>query len=444
LKALVLAAGHGNRFGELTRRKPKLLLSIAGKPLLERVLQSLKEAGVQDAWIVVGYKADMIRKKIGENYAGLKIHYIDAPNWEKGNLHSFLAAQGIFENNFLLCMGDHIFDANIAKTLLERELDSALILAVDRKNNSLDDNKVLEKNGMIVKIGKSINPYNCIDTGIFLCSPKVFKYAYEAAQQGAVELADAVRVAALNKDAQVVDVSEYYWADIDTIQDLERGKRLLAKAAQKKRGPSDFIAHYVNRPLENAIVYRLSDLKITPNQLTIATNVLAWIVTYLFFSGHLLIGSVLTFVVGVMDGLDGKLARIRKQETRLGRMEHAFDLLFEFSWLIALALFLSRTEGVLPLQLCLLALMFIAFYRLCYDQFSRTMKVSLDIYGRFERAFRRIAGRRNIYNVYILVGVLLGVPLYSLFGIAIHSAVTAVIYAYRAAVHMHAADKKLA
>ena len=87
------------------------------------------------------------------------------------------------------------------------------------------------------------------------------------------------------------------------------------------------------------------------------------------------------------------------------------------------------------------ALMFIAFYRFCYDQFSRTMKVSLDIYGRFERAFRRVAGRRNIYNVYIFVGVILGVPLYSIFGIVFHSALTAVVYAYRSSVHMHTADR---
>jgi phosphatidylglycerophosphate synthase len=142
-----------------------------------------------------------------------------------------------------------------------------------------------------------------------------------------------------------------------------------------------------------------------------------------------------------MDGLDGKLARIHQRQTKLGRMEHAFDLLFEFSWLAALAFFLSRTEGTLPLQLCTLSIMFIAFYRFCYDQFSRTMKISLDIYGRFERAFRRIAGRRNLYNLHILLGVLFNVPLYALYTILAHSAITAVVYAYRASVHMHEADK---
>ncbi len=170
-------------------------------------------------------------------------------------------------------------------------------------------------------------------------------------------------------------------------------------------------------------------------------NVLAYTVTALFLLGHLLAGGLLTFAVGVVDGLDGKLARIHGCETKLGRMEHVFDLLYEFSWLIALAFFLSRSLGSTPLMVAACSITFIAFYRFCYDQFGRATGVSLDVYGSFERVFRRVAGRRNIYNVYILVGVLLGVPFYSLMGILLHSALTAVVYAYRAAVHLHAADE---
>lgn len=161
----------------------------------------------------------------------------------------------------------------------------------------------------------------------------------------------------------------------------------------------------------------------------------------LFFFGFLLPGSILSFVVGLMDGLDGKLARATGKTTKLGTMEHAFDLLFEFSWLAALALFLfNSTSNASPLIFCLFTIVFIAFYRYCYDLFSRAMKTSLDNYGRFERLFRRVAGRRNVYNIHILVWVLLGVPLYSLMSILLHSALTAVVYAYRTAKHIHAAD----
>jgi len=439
IKALVLAAGEGSRLRKYA--KQKTLHHIAGVPLLGRILQGLKEAGINSVYIVIGYEGDEIRQEIGENYAGLDITYITAQNWEKGNLYSFLAAKGIFKKDFILCMGDHIFDGQIVKNLINVNLNGALVLAVDRVGFALDDTKVREHDGMILNIGKHINPSNCVDTGFFLCSPKIFSYAERAAKQGALELADCIRLAAQNKDAQVLDVSGHYWVDVDTKKDLEHAKGLLAKRSQKKRGASDFVAHYINRPIENKIVYLISDSRITPNQITILTNVLAYAVTALFLFGHLLTGAILTFIVGIVDGLDGKLARTRGCSTKLGLMEHVFDLLYEFSWLIALAFFLSGSLGSTPLVLAVCSITFIAFYRFCYDQFGRAMGVSLDVYGRFERAFRRVAGRRNIYNIYILVGVLLGVPLYSLIGILFHSALTAVVYAYRAAVHLHAADE---
>lgn len=372
----------------------------------------------------------------------MNVHFIVANHWEKGKLHSFLAAKGFFERNFILCMADHIFDPEIVKTLIGADHKGILTLATDKTGYSPDDTKVRVNSGKIVAIGKAVNSWNCVDTGFFFCSPRIFEYAEKVAEQGASELADCIRVAAQNEDAQVIDVSEHFWVDIDIEDDLKRAKKLLAEHSQKKRGASDFVAHYFNRPIENAIIQRIADSWITPNKLTIATNVLAYIVTALFFTGHLLIGSVLTFIVGIMDGLDGKLARVRGQTTQLGRMEHAFDLPFEFSWLIALGLFLSRTEGLLPLILVALSVTFISFYRFCYDQFSRATGVSLDVYGGFERAFRRIAGRRNIYNVYILIGAILETPLYSLIGIMFHSALTATVYAYRAAVHLHDIDEK--
>jgi len=143
------------------------------------------------------------------------------------------------------------------------------------------------------------------------------------------------------------------------------------------------------------------------------------------------------------------LARVKLKTGKLGSLEHSFDLLFEFSWFIALAWFLFRSTGSnIPLVLCIFIILFIAFYRHVYDQLRRAMDRSLDDSGCFERKFRRIAGRRNLYNIPILVGILL-VPLYSLttliyslIFILLHSGITAVVYSLRAVKHMHAMDHK--
>lgn len=219
------------------------------------------------------------------------------------------------------------------------------------------------------------------------------------------------------------------------------GRAIMSKF-EKEKGASDFLAYYIHRPLENKIVEYLINTRVTPNQLTILVNMLAYIVTLLYFTGFLLPGSILSFVVGLMDGLDGKLARARNQTTKIGKMEHAFDLLYEFSWLIALALFLHKDSGdALPIILCLFSITFISFYRYCYDIFGRVMNISLDVYGNFEKIFRRIAGRRNLYNIHIFLGVLFNVPLYALLSITIHAALTAAIYSWRSIKHLRAADR---
>ncbi|RLI09887.1 hypothetical protein DRO42_03095 [Candidatus Bathyarchaeota archaeon] len=216
----------------------------------------------------------------------------------------------------------------------------------------------------------------------------------------------------------------------------------LERKMEKEKGASDLLAYYVHQPLENRIVRRLVYTPVTPNQLTAITNVAAYCVTALFYLGHLLPASALSFAVGLMDGLDGKLARAKDMTSKLGKMEHALDLLYEFSWLAALALYLNRSTGSpAPLVYCLISVILIAFYRYCYDTFGKTMGTSLDTYGRFERVFRRIAGRRNLYNIHILAAILIGAPEYALMSITVHAALTAAVYAWRTAVHLHAADR---
>lgn len=189
-------------------------------------------------------------------------------------------------------------------------------------------------------------------------------------------------------------MNQPWWIDIDVEKDLIKAKQMIIENASK--APSDALAYYVHKPIENKLVAFVSNFNITPNQLTIIVNILAYTVTALFFFGYLLPASILTFVVGIADGLDGKLARVKLKTSKLGSLEHSFDLLFEFSWFIALSWFLYQSTGSnTALLLCLFIILFIAFYRHVYDQFRRAMGRSLDDSGGFERKFRRIAGRKK-------------------------------------------------
>jgi choline kinase len=232
-QALVLAAGQGSRLKDCT--KQKAIHCIDDVPLLGWVLQGLKLAGIENVVIVVGYEGENIQQEFGQNYLGLDIDYVVAENWKKGNLYSFLAAKHKFKGSFVLCMGDHLFDSQIVKKLITFDQKCSIVLAIDRVGYAVDDTKILEQDGILVKIGTDISPSNGVNTGFFLCSPKMFSYADEVAKNGKSEMDDCIRVAAASKDTQILDVSGYYWVDVDTKTDLERAKKVLAKHLRTKK-----------------------------------------------------------------------------------------------------------------------------------------------------------------------------------------------------------------
>jgi len=455
MKALILAAGDGGRGGNLTKNKPKPLIQLLGLSLIEKVILTAKQAGIDEFVIVIGYLGEKIKDELddGDKY-GVKITYIENREWQKENGVSVLKAKELLNEKFVLLMSDHIFDDRILKELIDYDIRSSVILAVDRKEPSPGETKVLEKKGKIVDIGKDIEESNCIDTGIFLCSPKIFYYIEEAVKEGKTELAHGIAKAVKNGDAEIFDITQInsyipsmrkevkpFWIDIDTEEDLIKAKKFLIENACK--GRNDLLATHVNKPIENFIVNRLANTKITPNQVTILTNIIAYTSTFLFLQGYLLFASLLTFVVSFMDGVDGKLSRVKIASSNIGKTEHAFDFLFEHSWYIALAIYLSGTYGILPILLSTFIVLFDGFSHYCEQAFEKAIKDRpLADYGRIERLFRKFDGRKNSYIIFILIGVLLNAPFWSLIAISAWSLVSAIFYSSRTIRHLHYMDCK--
>lgn len=454
IKALIIAAGKGSRLESLTKDEPKPLIQLLGLSLIKRVILTAKQAGIYEFVIVVGYLGDKIKPELedGERL-GVKIDYIEYEEWENGNGFSVLKAKEVLNENFILLMSDHTFDGGILRELIDSDMRSSLILAVDRRKPLPGDTKVLEKEGKIVDIGKHIEESNCIDTGIFLCSPKIFSYIEGAVEEGKTELADGIAKAAENGDAAIFDITQInsyipsmrkeikaFWMDIDTKEDLIEAKKILIENACK--GRNDLLATYINKPIENFIASRLANTQITPNQVTILTNIVAYTSTFLFLEGYLLFASILTFIVSFMDGVDGKLSRVKIASSNIGKMEHAFDFLFEHSWYIALAIYLSNTFGPMPVLLSTFILLFDGFSNYCESAFGKTIKNRpLADYGRIEQLFRKFDGRKNSYIIFILIGVLLNAPFWSLVAISVWSLVSAIFYGSRTILHLYRADK---
>jgi len=86
MKALIIAAGVGRRLKELSKDEPKPVINLLGLSLIERVILTTKQAGVDEFIIVIGYRGDKIKSKIGtgEKY-NVKIDYVQNNEWQKGN-----------------------------------------------------------------------------------------------------------------------------------------------------------------------------------------------------------------------------------------------------------------------------------------------------------------------------------------------------------------------
>ncbi len=196
-----------------------------------------------------------------------------------------------------------------------------------------------------------------------------------------------------------------YWFPAPAPEQQKTARAILLDAAQK--GSLDFPA-MVHGPIENFLVSHLCQTSITPNQLTAFTNVAAWGATFFFATGHLGWGTILALVVGVLDGLDGKQARVKIETSKFGKLEHWFDALFENSWWIALAYYL-QSSGRLPAAFGYLALLIGAEAIAGLAKFSviRACGRTIDEIGDFNRLVRLVGGRRNIYVWIFALGVLL-------------------------------------
>lgn len=450
MKALIIAAGRGSRLNDLTNDRLKALTSILGVPLIQRIILTAKQADIKEFVIVVGYLGYEIKDFLGNGKRlGVKIEYVENDEWQRGNGVSVLKSKESLDENFILLMSDHICDDRILKELSNNDIKVSVILAVDRKESLQgDDTKVLENKGRIIDIGKHIGESNCIDTGIFLCAPKIFSYLEEAVKEGRTELSNGIAMAARNEDANVFDITEInvyvpsmrkeikpFWMDVNNINDIVKVEKLLIENACK--GRNDLLATYVNKPIENFIVKLVATKGITPNQITLLTNLIAYTSTILFLKGHLLFASIITFIVSFIDGVDGKLSRVKMSSSPFGKMEHAFDFLFEHSWYIALAIYLSKTYGILPIMLCMFILLFDGFSHYSQQVFEDAKRgLPLVDYGKLERVFRKFDGRKNSYIIFIIIGVILNVTFYSLIAITFWSFVSAGFYCLRAMKHL--------
>jgi phosphatidylglycerophosphate synthase len=215
-----------------------------------------------------------------------------------------------------------------------------------------------------------------------------------------------------------------------SLERLPLAERLLLEATQK--GILDFPA-LVHAPIEKWLVSHLCRTTITPNQITLGTGVLGLGVTLLYACGFLWAGVLLALAIGVLDGIDGKLARLKAQTTKLGKKEHDLDYFVETSWWAALAYHFHATGQIRHAYV--IFFVFFAFHileRVAKKAVKRRIGRSLDDFAPFDRLMRIVTGRRNIYTWLFAFFLVIGAPAIGFISICLWGVASAIIHIFRA------------
>ena len=325
MKALIIAAGNGTRMQSVTRGRHKSLMSLLGLKIIERVILGAKEAGIFEFVIITGYKGKELKETIGDGSRfGVSIAYVQNNKWEKENGISVLKAKDYFKENFILLMSDHVFDWRTLLRFKRIKLKKdECALAIDKNMDSVldigDTTKVLVKNDKIASIGKNLDVYNAYDTGMFLCSPYIFKVLKRTISDHKNSLTNGMRVIAKEGKLRAFNIKGRFWSDCDTYADIKFAEKKLLNTLSKTT--DYFISRNFNRKISTKITKFLSKTSLTPNMISFSVLVLAILTAIMLMQGiypWILIGGILIQLISILDGCDGEVARLKHIKSKWG------------------------------------------------------------------------------------------------------------------------------
>ena len=229
MKAVVLAGGEGVRLLPITATRPKHLIRVGGKPILEHCLDALKTNGVTEVVIVTHYKGEAIRAFFGDGSKfGFKIEYVEQKAvLGTGNAASL--AESFVDDDFLIVYGDLLFSSEAIKNVIgsynSRAGAVVAVVQVDKPENygivELKDNKNVKR--LVEKPSRESAPSNLANAGLYVFTKDLFDALrrIKRSPRGEWELTDAVTLLAEEgKKILAVEIDKDDWFDIGRPWDL--------------------------------------------------------------------------------------------------------------------------------------------------------------------------------------------------------------------------------
>ncbi len=235
MKALILAAGLGSRLAPITNNIPKSLVPVNGKPILFKQLDNLICNGISDITIVSGYKADILKKSVNEHYKNIRI--IESVDYAStNNMYSaYIARKAVENSDFLMMNADVFFDESVISELLAFDI-SANAVVTDIGNYIEESMKVVENEGRLIKISKTIKPEEALGSSI-----DVYKFSAEGGNAFFAKCAEYIEQKRELKMWSEVALNDIFdqiefkacplkgrWLEIDNHDDLAAAEKIFA------------------------------------------------------------------------------------------------------------------------------------------------------------------------------------------------------------------------
>jgi len=237
MKAVILAAGEGRRLEPLTETRPKPMLPVANRPLLEHVVESVVAAGIEEVVLVVGYKRERIQSHFGDGDDwGIDIEYA-VQNKQLGTGHAVLQAERSIEGTFVVLNGDRIIDPSVVERAVDADDDGETLLAVTRTDDpsglGVVETDGDHATGIVEKPPQHEITSEVVNAGVYRFEPGVFDVIRDTETTGELAITATLNRLAAAGDVRVLRYRGA-WLDVSYLWDL-----LSVNASLLNGGPRD-------------------------------------------------------------------------------------------------------------------------------------------------------------------------------------------------------------
>jgi bifunctional UDP-N-acetylglucosamine pyrophosphorylase/glucosamine-1-phosphate N-acetyltransferase len=227
MECVVLAAGEGKRMRPLTAKRPKVMLPLANRPMMEHLVLAARDAGIKDFIFIVGYGEREIRRYFGDGSGwGIRIEYAPQRH-QHGTADAVRSARDFVTGPFLVMNGDMIIQSSDITALCKQNHPCMSTYTTDHPG---DYGVVMVENGLVTSLEeKSKSPKsNLINAGAYYFSPDIFDLVdnVQTSTRGELELTDALSLYIAEKNLHAINLG--YWMDVGHPWDmLEANATLL-------------------------------------------------------------------------------------------------------------------------------------------------------------------------------------------------------------------------